>query len=166
MALNTGPFNLKFGSIMLQDVSEIAWNYSSDSSQPTTIDGRTYDIPTTTSASIDVTLLGADIQALSLVFPQYAVVAGGKMSTGEIATEPAFDAKAMSACGAVALNEDLEIIGCDTTTRLVNASAKISAIDYEDNVVQTVTLTFTGQPEQGQAIFQMFKNGSLQPASS
>ena len=74
--------------------------------------------------------------------------------------------KAMSACGSTALEEDLEIIGCDTTTRLVNAQAKISSIDYEDNVVQTVAITFTGMPQQNQGIIQMYKNGSLTEASS
>lgn len=166
MALVKGPFTLKYGSVELQDVSEISWDYSSDSTQPTTIDGRTYDIPTTTSASVEVTLLGADIEALSLIFPQYAVSAGGQMSTGETTEYDAFDLKAMSACGSTALEEDLEIIGCDTTTRLVNAQAKISSIDYEDNVVQTVAITFTGMPQQNQGIIQMYKNGSLAEASS
>lgn len=166
MALVKGPFTIKYGSVELQDVSEISWDYSSDSTQPTTIDGRTYDIPTTTSASVEITLLGADIEALSLIFPQYAVAAGGTMSTGETTTYPAFDLKAMSACGSTSLEEDLEIIGCDTTTRLVNASAKISSIDYQDNVVQTVAVKFTGMPEQNQGIIQLYKNGSLSEASS
>lgn len=166
MALVKGPFTIKYGSVELQDVSEISWDYSSDSTQPTTIDGRTYDIPTTTSASITVTLLGADIEALSLIFPQYAVASGGQLSTGETVSEDAFDLKAMSACGSTALEEDLEVIGCDTTTRLVNAQAKISSISYEDNVVQTVEVQFTGMPNQGEGIIQMYKNGSLTPASS
>ena len=72
----------------------------------------------------------------------------------------------MSACGSTALEEDLEVIGCDTTTRLVNAQAKISSISYEDNVVQTVEVQFTGMPNQGEGIIQMYKNGSLTPASS
>jgi hypothetical protein len=164
MALVKGPFTIKYGANQLEDVSEISWDYSSDSSNPTTIDGRTFDIPTTTSASIDVTLLGADITALGLIFPSYLVAAGGKMSTGETTTYDAFDCKAMSACGSVALKDDLEVIGCETTTRLVNASAKISSIDYEDNVVQTVTVTFTGNPTAGQAVFQLYKNDSLTSA--
>lgn len=160
--LVTGPFTVKFGSsVTLEDVSEISWDYSSDSTQPTTIDGRTYDIPTTTSASIEITLLGADIAVLSQIFPQYAVAAGGTMSTGETTDKAAFDCKAMSACGAVALSDDLEVIGCEYTTRLVNAKAKISSIDYEDNVVQTVTVTFTGNPSANEAVFQIYENGSL-----
>ena len=161
MALLTGPFTVKYGQQTLEDVSEISWDYSVDSTQPTTIDGRTYDIPTTTSASVDITLLGADIAALGMIFPQYVVEAGSKLSTGETSEKKAFDLKAMSACGSTTLREDLEIIGCDITTRLVNASAKISSIDYEDNVIQTATITFTGTPDQGQGMIQLYENGSL-----
>lgn len=164
--LVTGPFTVKFGGVQLEDVSEISWDYSADSANPTTIDGRTYDIPTTTSASIDITLLGADIEVLCDIFPQYAVEAGGTMSTGETTTYKAFDCKAMSACGSIALNDDLEVIGCDTTTRLINARVKINSIDYEDNVVQTIQLHFTGEPAVNQAVFQMYKNGSLHDPSN
>lgn len=163
---NIGPYKVRYGSIQFNDVTEVSWDYSADSNEQTMIDGRTRTIPTTTSASIDVTLYAADIQTLSLIFPQFAVHAGGTMSTGEIATTPAFDALAMSACGSTALEDDLEVIGCNITTRLVNARATISSIDYEDNVTQNVTVTFTGQPKAGEAVFQMFENDSLQAASS
>ncbi len=165
MALNTGPFAIKFGTVEIQDVSELSWDFSSDSSNPTTIAGKTYDLPTTTSMSLDVTILGADIPTLSAIFPEAAVAADGVMSTGETTTDPAFDFKSATACGTVRLQDDLEVIGCDTTTRLVDATAKIASIDYEDNIVQTVTVTFTGQSPEGVAIFQMFKNGSLTPAT-
>lgn len=164
--LNIGPYKVKYGSVIFEDVTEVSWDYSADTNEQTMIDGRTKTLPTTTTASVDVTLYAADIQTLSLVFPQFAVPAGGTMSTGEIATEPAFDALAMSACGSTELTEDLEIIGCKLTTRLVNAKATISAIDYEDNVTQNVTITFTGNPDAGQAVFQIYKNNSLQAASS
>lgn len=161
-----GPFSVRYGAIQFDDVTELSWDYSSDSNEQTMIDGRTLTIPTTTSASVDVTLYAADIQTLSLIFPQFAVPAGGTMSTGEVTDKPAFDARAMSACGSTELEDDLEIIGCTVTTRLVNAKASISSIDYEDNVTQNVTITFTGQPNAGEAVFQMFENGSLHAQSS
>lgn len=161
MALVTGPFTIKYGANTLTDVSAITWNYSANSTQPTTIDGRTYDIPTTTSAAITITLLGASIDILSSIFPRYAVAAGGTMSTGETTTKAAFDLTAAGACGSTELKDDVEIIGCEITTRLVNASARISAIEYQDNVVQTVQVTFTGTPEQGEGVIQMYENGSL-----
>ena len=163
---NIGPYKVRFGSIEFEDVTEISWDYSADNNEQTMIDGRTKTIPTTTKASVSLTLYATDIQTLSLVFPQFAVPAGGTMSTGEKATTPAFDARAMSACGAVALEDDLEIIGCKLTTRLVNARATISSISYEDNVTQNIELTFTGQPSAGEAVFQMFDNDSLQPQSA
>ncbi len=163
---NIGPYTVKYGAVQFDDVTEISWDYSADTNEQTMIDGRTRTVPTTTSASVDVTLYAADIQVLSLIFPQYAVPAGGKMSTGEIADKAAFDALAMSACGSTALEDDLEIIGCNLTTRLVNARASISSIDYEDNVTQNVTVTFTGQPAAGEAVFQIYENGSLHKASS
>lgn len=161
MALVTGPFTIKFGNVTLQDVSEISWDYSADSTQPTTIDGRTYDIPTTTTASMTVTLLGASVDVLNAIFPGYAVAAGGTMSTGETTTKAAFDLTASGACGATQLKDDVEVIGCEYTTRLVNASVRISSIDYEDNVIETFELTFTGTPEAGQGVIQMYENGSL-----
>lgn len=163
---NIGPYSVRYGAIQFDDVTEVSWDYSADSNEQTMIDGRTRTIPTTTSASIDVTLYAADIQTLSLIFPQFAVPAGGVMSTGETTDAAAFDALAMSACGSTELEDDLEVIGCNITTRLVNARATISSIDYEDNVTQNVTVTFTGQPAAGQAVFQMFENGSLHAASS
>ena len=166
MDKNIGPYRVKYGSVIFNDVTEVSWDYSSDTNEQTMIDGRTKTLPTTTSASVDVTLYAADIQTLSLIFPQYAVPAGGTLSTGETVDEPAFDALAMSACGATNLEEDLEVIGCAVTTRLVNAKATISSIEYEDNVTQNVTITFTGQPEAGQAVFQMYKNGTIHDTSS
>ena len=163
---NIGPYRVKYGAIIFDDVTEVSWDYSADTNEQTMIDGRTKTLPTTTSASVSVTLYAADIQTLSLIFPEYAVPAGGTMSTGETTDEPAFDAKAMSACGATDLPQDLEIIGCKLTTRLVNAKATIDSIDYEDNITQNVTVRFTGQPQAGEAVFQMYKTGSLHEASS
>lgn len=160
--LNIGPYKIKYGSVIFEDVTEVSWDYSADTNEQTMIDGRTKTLPTTTTASVSVTLYGADIQTLSLVFPQFAVPAGGTMSTGETATEPAFDALAMSACGQTTLVEDLEIIGCKLTTRLVNAKALIESIDYEDNITQNVTIQFTGEPKAGEAVFQIYPNDSLQ----
>ena len=163
MALLKGPFTITFAGASIKDISELSWDYSSDETTPTTIDGRTYHIPTTTSASITITLLGADIAALGTIFPQYLVMPGEKMSTGETNSgeTPAFDVLAMSACDSTALSGHLEVRGCDTTTRLVNAKARIDSLDYEDNVIQTVQVVFSGEPEAGQAVFQMYKNDTL-----
>lgn len=158
---NIGPYKVKYGSVIFDDVTEVSWDYTADTNEQTMIDGRVKTLPTTTTASVDVTLYAADIQTLSLIFPQFAVPAGGTLSTGETTTEPAFDALAMSACGQADLTEDLEIIGCKVTTRLVNAKAAISSIDYEDNITQNVTITFTGDQVAGQAVFQMYQNDSL-----
>lgn len=163
---NQGPYKVKYGSLIFEDVTEVSWDYSADTNEQTMIDGRTKTLPTTTTASVDVTLYAADIQTLSVIFPQFAVPAGGTMSTGEVTEKAAFDALAMSACGQTELVEDLEIIGCKVTTRLVNAKATISSIDYEDNITQNVTITFTGDPKVGEAIFQMYENDSLSEGAS
>ena len=163
---NICPYRVKYGSVIFDDVTEVSWDYSADSNEQTMIDGRTKTLPTTTSASVSVTLYAADLQTLSLISPQFADPACGKLSTGETVSEPAFDAMAMSACGATELEDDLEIIGCKLTTRLVNAKATIDSIDYEDNVTQNVTVKFTGQPGAGEAVFQMYKTGTISDASS
>ena len=162
MALVRGPFTLKYGSTTLSDVSEISWDYSPDETEITMIDGRTIKIPTSATASVEVTLAGADIAALSKILPAGAVTQNGNLTTGETANKAAFEIKGAGACSkSGTLKEDLDIIGCEYTTRLVDAEVALTSIDYEDNVVQTMTVTFTAAPDQGKALIQMFENGSI-----
>ena len=156
-----GPFSLKWGDNAILDVSEIGFNYDVATNDYETIDGRTYTIDGAITASIDVTLLSSDVAALSTILPQYYGAAGATMSTGETAPEGgAIDIVAAS-CDTTNTNYNLDIISCTgEVTRLVNARTSLSTVDLADNSLRTVTITFRGEPEQGQGIIQFFKQTS------
>lgn len=158
-----GPFHISFGNNQILDVSEIGFNYDVATNDYETIDGRTYTIDGAITASIEITLLSTDVDALSVVLPQYYVAAGEKMSTGETAPEGgAIDIVAAS-CDTTTTNYNLDITSCTgDVTRLVNARASLSTVELADNSLRTVTITFRGEPKQNadgtsQGIIQFFK---------
>lgn len=156
-----GPFSIKWGKNPILDVSEIAFNYDVATNDYETVDGRTYTIDGAITSSIELTLLSSDVEALSTILPQYYVAEGEKMSTGETAPEGgAIDIVAAS-CDTTNTNYDLDIISCaGEITRLVNARTSLSTVEIADNSLRTVTITFRGEPEQGEGIIQFFKNAS------
>lgn len=156
MALVKGPFSLKWGSNPILDVSEIGFNYDVATNDYETVDGRTYTIDGAITASIDVTLLSSDVDALKTILPQYYVAKGSKLSTGETVQDDdgAIDIVAAS-CDTTNTNYNLDIIACTgESTRLVNARTSLSTVDIADNSLRTVTITFRGEPEQGEGIIQ------------
>lgn len=177
MAIKTGPFTLKYAGNTIENVSELSFDFSADASEPTTIDGVTYHIPTTTSMSVSLTLLGPEIALLGQILGIDRVItpAGSTLSTGEEVSKNAFELKAVQACAGNDVS-DLEIIGCDQTYRLVDASVSIDSWDVEDNVLINCTVVFTGtpgshrDPETGalkkHALLQIYENGSVSEASS
>lgn len=158
MALVKGPFTIKWGSNTLLDISELGFNYDVASNDYETLDGRTYTVEGAITASVDLTLLSSDVSALATIFPQYYVAKGSKLSTGETVTsdDGAIDIKAAS-CDTSVSKYDLEITSCTgETTRLVKARTSLSSIDFADNAVRTVQVTFRGEPESGEGIVQFF----------
>ena len=170
MSLIKGPFTIRWNGNTIEDVSEIGFNYDVNTNEYQTVDGRTYRVEGAITASIDLTVLATDIATLTQLLPQYVVPTGGKLSTGEtvISEEGAIDIKA-AACDVDTINGDLEIVSCGgnaEVTRLVNARASLSTQEFADNALRTVTITFTGEPEQGQGIVQFFKEGGITPEES
>ena len=179
----TGPFSLKYGDVNIDNVTEVSFDYSADSSTPTTIDGRTLNIPTTTSLSATVSILGADTTILSALFgTSWSVLDTAKMSTGETYTAPApqgsnpkvpaIDMKALSACGSTTSKNHLQLIGCGYTYRLVDATVRLDSLEINDNVTVNVSLIFTSQPEsyvdandgnklKQHALLQIYPTGSI-----
>lgn len=156
-----GPFSIKWGKNPILDVSEIGFNYDVATNDYETVDGRTYTIDGAITASIDLTLLASDVEALSTILPQYYVPEGQKMSTGETAPEGGAIDIVAAQCDTTNTNYDLDIISCNgEVTRLVNARTSLSTVDIADNALRTVTITFRGEPEQGEGIIQFFKNAS------
>ena len=156
-----GPFSLKWGANPILDVSEIGFNYDVATNDYETVDGRTYTIDGAITASIDLTLLASDVEALSTILPQYYVAEGATMSTGETAPEGGAIDIVAAQCDTTNTNYNLDIISCNgEVTRLVNARTSLSTVDIADNALRTVTITFRGEPEQGQGIIQFFKNAA------
>lgn len=166
MALVKGPFSIKWGNNPVLDVEEIEFEYEVESNDYKTIDGRTLKVEGAITSSIGLTLLSTDIDSLKVFFNQYYVASGQKLSTGETVNSEsgAIDIKAAS-CSTTLTNYDLEIESCGgDITRLVNTRPTISGIEYADNSVQKVTITFNAEPKQGQGVLQFFKKNGLTPA--
>ena len=154
-----GPFSIKWGENPVVDVSEIGFNYDVATNDYQTVDGRTYTVDGAITASIDLTLLASDVEALSAILPQYYVAEGETMSTGETAPEGGAIDIVAAQCDTTNTNYDLDIISCNgEVTRLVNARTSLSTVEIADNALRTVTVTFRGEPEQGEGIIQFFKN--------
>lgn len=151
-----GPFSCRWGNNPILDVSELAFNYDVATNDYETIQGDTYTIDGAITASVDLTLLASDVEALSTIFPQYYVAEGEAMSDGTIAPEGgAIDIVAAS-CDTTDTTYPLDITSCNgQTLRLRNARTSLSGIDIADSAVRTVTVTFRGEA-QGAGIIQMF----------
>lgn len=163
MALVKGPFSIKWGNNPILDVSEIGFNYEVASNDYSTVDGRTFNVEGAITASVELTLLSSDVDALKTILPQYYVAKGTALSTGETveAEEGAIDIVAAS-CETSTTNYNLEITSCNgQVTRLVNARTSLTSQEFADNAVRTVTVTFRGEPEQGKGIVQFFKQGGI-----
>lgn len=168
-SLVRGPFDIKWGDNTLQDVSEVSLDYEQETNDYTTIDNRRYTIDGAINASVSVTLLKSDVESLAMVLPQYAVINGGELSSGETVThaDGAIDVVAAN-CESDPVYNDLDIIGCGVngeTFRLKNARTRIDSMELADNAVRTVTVVFVGEPEAGQANIQFFKQGTLSAVS-
>lgn len=165
MALVKGPFTLKWGENVLEDVESVDLSFEQESNDYTTVDGRTITLKGAISASATITLLGSDAIALSRVVPQFAKAAGATMTSGETvaADMVAIDVYA-GGCDVTADAYDLDIVSCGNpgeVLRLKACSTSISGMDLENNQVRTVEITFTGEPKQGIAAVQAFTQGAL-----
>jgi hypothetical protein len=170
MALVKGPFNLKWGNNVLQDVESVDLSVEQESNDYTTVDGRKFTIKGAISASATITLLASDAASLAPILPQFAKAAGSTMSSGETVAEGkvAIDVLAGD-CTTESSTYDLDIESCGNpgeVLRLKACSTSLSSMDLENNQVRTVEITFTGEPAQGIAAVQAFEKGALTPGAS
>lgn len=159
-----GPFDVKWGSNTLEDVQDYSFDYSQDSNDYTTLDGRKTTLDGAISASVSIQLLKSDVDALAAVLPQYYVAQGGTMSTGEVVAnaDGAIDVVAAS-CDSASVYNNLDIISCgteSTVVRLVNARSMIDSVDLQDSTVLTFTIKFVGEPAPGDGSVQVFTSAS------
>lgn len=157
MSLVKGPFNFKWGSNSLNNISEISFDYEVESSDTSTLDGRKYSVETGMSAMVTLTLLYNDVASLAVVLPQYYVANGETLSTGETVTDAAgaIDIKAAS-CETSDVFNQLDIYACGTNKqvlRLVRARTEVESIDIGDGL-RTVAIKFIGEPQAGEGVVQ------------
>lgn len=161
MALVKGPFNFKWGSNSLNNVSEISVDYAVETSDTTTLDGNKFTVQTGMSATVTLTLLDNDIASLATVLPQFYVPMGGTLSTGETVgqAQGAIDITAAS-CTTSEVYNQLDIYACGSNAqvmRLVNARTQIDSIDIGDGL-RTVAVMFIGEPASGEAVVQFLQD--------
>jgi hypothetical protein len=164
MATLKGPFIVKWGNNTLQNVQDYSFDYSVDSSDYTTLDGKKTTFDGAVSASASIQLLRSDVPALATVLPQYYVPQGGTMSTGEIVANAggAIDVGAAS-CNSTPVYNNLDIISCGTNAtvvRLVNCRTSIDSIDLQDSTVLTFTIRFSSEPTGNSGSVQVFTSST------
>lgn len=163
-----GPFDLTWGGNTLTDIEEIKTDYSQDTKDYTTVEHQTYQLDGPIKATVTLTLLASDVSALAAVLPQYHVATGGTLSTGEHVTGTDGAIDVVAACAALGdIYNDLDIVSCANpgeVFRLVNARTKIDSIEFDDKV-RKVMVQFIGEPDQGIANVQFFKEGTISTVS-
>lgn len=161
MSLVKGPFNFKWGSNNLYNVSDISVDYSVDTNDTSTLDGNKFTVQTGMSATVTLTLLDNDIASLATVLPQFYVPMGGTLSTGETVgqADGAIDVTAAT-CTTSDVYNQLDIYACGTNAqvlRLVNCRTQIDSIDVADGL-RTVAVQFIGEPSTGEAVVQFLQD--------
>lgn len=168
MAIVKGPFDITWRGSTLANIEEIAIDYNQDSDEYTTVQHNVFELDGPIKAGVTLTLLASDVPALRVVLPQYHVLNGGTLSTGEKVNEEngAIDLKALN-CDAAQVYGDLEINACGVQSsvfRLVRARTRLEGIEFDDKV-RKVMIKFVGEPLQGKASVQFFEENSIAVAS-
>lgn len=165
-----GPYRLVWGENEITGVTEIAVNYDVATNDYETVQGQTFTVDGAVTASVDLTLLYSDVDALRLLFPQYYKAQGDTMSTGETVTaeEGAIDIEAAK-CEETDILYPLDVISCNNEVfRLTNAKTSLSSIDVDGAAARTIGVTFRGMPDTtGKTIasVQLFPENGLTPES-
>lgn len=156
MALKKGPFTVKWGTNVIKDVEEIAFDYTVNSSDLDTVQGVSYNVRGTIQASVTLTLLSTDIQSLAALLPQYFVPMGGTLANGVVVTntDGAVDIVAAE-CASTQVANDLIIEDCtgtdDGRLTLWATTTDVDTIDFADNV-RKVSIIFRGTAPNGQVL--------------
>lgn len=168
MALVRGPFDISWGGNTLASIEEISVDHEQDSEDYTTVQHQTFELDGPIKSTVTLTLLASDVAALAAVLPQYHISNGGVMSTGETVNnaDGAIDVLGLS-CDEDPVYNDLDIVSCANpgqVFRLVHARTKLDSIEFDDKI-RKVMVKFIGEPAQGEANVQFFKEGTINVVS-
>lgn len=168
MALVKGPFDLKWGDNVIENVEEVDVEHTVDSEDFVTLQGTTLEIDGNYKATATVTLLGPDISELAAILPQHFIANGDDMSTGETVnySEGAIDIFPLG-CESTEIYNNLDIISCEDpgyVTRLVNVRTRIEDVDFSEKISK-VMVKFIGQAARDEATMQIFREGTVATVS-
>lgn len=163
-----GPFNIKWGDNVIQDVEELDVNHEVDSDDYNTLGGKVITLDGPYKVDATLTLLSTDIASLAAIMPQYFVPNGGQLSTGETVNNAAgaIDISAAS-CDTEIIYNNLDIESCGTPSdvmRLVNCRTRIEDVDL-DNKIRKVMVHFIGESQGLDATMQFFKKNTIHVVS-
>lgn len=163
-----GPFDLKWGDNVIQDVEEVSIEHEIATDDFETVQGKNFEVDGAYKVSVTITLLATDIASLSIVLPQNWVPNGGVMSTGETVNnaQGAMDIKP-GECDESLVYNHLDIISCANpgqVLRIVNARTKLDGVEL-DSKLQKVMVKFVGESDGDEATIQMFKQGTIRVVS-
>lgn len=169
-----GPWTIKWGENTITDVTEIAFNYDQATNDYDTVQGDNYQLEGNITSSVDLTLLASDVPVLRVLFPQYYVAPGEKLSTGETVSNESGSEGAIDIVAAQCDTSDttypLDIISCNgEVTRIPNAKTSLSGIDIDGTGARTVTVSFRKMPatdgESTYGAVQTFVEGTVEAES-
>ena len=163
-----GPFDLKWGDNVIQDVEELDIEHEISSDDFETLQGKTYEVDGPYKVSATITLLASDIPTLAALLPQYFVADGAVLSTGETVNhaEGAIDV-APHDCDESLIYNNLDISSCANPAvvlRVINARTKIEGVET-DNKIQKVMVKFIGESEADEATIQFLREGTISVVS-
>lgn len=156
MALKKGPFTVKWGSNTIEDIEEIAFDYTVNSNDLDTVQGVSYNVRGSIQVTVTLTLLSTDIEALAALLPQYFVPNGGQLANGMTVTNPdgAVDIVA-SECGSTDVANDLIVDDCtgndDGRLTVWATQTDVDSVEFTDNV-RKVLIAFRGTAPGGQVL--------------
>ncbi len=161
-----GPFTLKFGDNLIEDVEEVEVEHEVSSDDYETVQGKTLEVDGPYKVGVTLTLLATDIPSLAAVMPQYFVPNGGQLSTGETVNEAngAMDIKAAS-CDEDTVYDNLDIIACGggnrDVMRIVHARTRMEGVELDGSKIRKVQVRFIGESASDEATMQFFKENSI-----
>lgn len=163
-----GPFTLRWGDNVIEDVEELDLEHEVARDDYETLQGKVLTIDGAYKVSAVLTLLATDIAALAAIMPQYHVPNGGILSTGETVNnaQGAIDIKA-AACDENLSYNNLDIESCGNPSdvlRIVNTRTTIEDIDI-DSKLRKVMVRFVGESFGTDATLQFFKKGTISVVS-
>jgi hypothetical protein len=166
MGYLTGPHDIKYGPDVIQEVEEVDVEYTNNTTDYETVQGRQTTVDTTKQVIATFTLLSNDTEALAVLLPQYFVPNGGTLSTGETVNS-ADGAIDVIPQGCISYDDitDVVITSCgnpNQVLRIPQCSTRIDGIEFDGAGARKVMVQFRGESD---TVVQFFNQGAVTIAS-